>query len=836
MIENTESDLDQMELHFEVHASLLQQLGDQLITDDIAAVAELVKNSYDADASIVEIEIDPNWAEYDENGELLKGKIEIRDNGFGMNIENVKAGWLTISRSYKRSMKEKGIVTDRFKRLPLGDKGLGRLSAQRLGRRLSVITKKKGTFRQLNVNINWSKFRNDTLLSTITIPVFYSDPPNDSNDKSYTNLIITGLNEPDKWLNSKEVDKFESSLSKITSPFDFQRSFFVRAKIGSRQLEIPQVSKELLCLAPASYYFKVEHQSLLIIGKYRPEFFPGHTEYGDRLNEFMQVIQKDLPRYNTNYVKEGSVAFTYQEEISLGSLGAYDLNFSPGSFEGFLFDYSLDSQNYKTMSKTRGFEQFEKLSDFRRNVKIYKGIKIFRDQFRILPYGENGPGSDWMGLGQSFTEGGSYYTLKPGNVIGYINLTGVENKNLKEKTDREGFIDNGYSQMFFQICQNVRNRINDNREFLRRGYIAYQKLVTQRKEAHTGFIPSYQVAKQEINKAASHAEELVKKSEQTARTVNKIRDIISDSKQKIGLSSINTQEKIRIASWIKSLEDSSNELEGQWREISINLSEVAKARAGAVGLVSQIEITMKQVQEVMELAGLGLTAETLTHELYTLINNTKSDVEDLSIYFRNHFDRDSKIEGYLNSISTRTESLRKQVNHLAPGFKNVRSKREKLNVNEILHDHVSYYAERAKRLGIKLCNLTPNENFLILANKGMIIQILDNLYLNTEFWLNNAYNNKLIDEKKYYIEIPSVGIIHIWDSGLGIEKNMEDRIFEPFITSKPEGRGLGLYIIKRILGYQDCDIQLLEPRNAFGNRYKFMLNLSRMIVTGGQND
>src|SRR5665648_103295 len=687
MIENTESDLDQMELHFEVHASLLQQLGDQLITDDIAAVAELVKNSYDADASIVEIEIDPNWAEYDENGELLKGKIEIRDNGFGMNIENVKAGWLTISRSYKRSMKEKGIVTDRFKRLPLGDKGLGRLSAQRLGRRLSVITKKKGTFRQLNVNINWSKFRNDTLLSTITIPVFYSDPPNDSNDKSYTNLIITGLNEPDKWLNSKEVDKFESSLSKITSPFDFQRSFFVRAKIGSRQLEIPQVSKELLDLAPASYYFKVEHQSLLIIGKYRPEFFPGHTEYGDRLNEFMQVIQKDLPRYNTNYVKEGSVAFTYQEEISLGSLGAYDLNFSPGSFEGFLFDYSLDSQNYKTMSKTRGFEQFEKLSDFRRNVKIYKGIKIFRDQFRILPYGENGPGSDWMGLGQSFTEGGSYYTLKPGNVIGYINLSGV-----------------------------------------------------------------------------------------------------------------------------------------------------AKARAGAVGLVSQIEITMKQVQEVMELAGLGLTAETLTHELYTLINNTKSDVEDLSIYFRNHFDRDSKIEGYLNSISTRTESLRKQVNHLAPGFKNVRSKREKLNVNEILHDHVSYYAERAKRLGIKLCNLTPNENFLILANKGMIIQILDNLYLNTEFWLNNAYNNKLIDEKKYYIEIPSVGIIHIWDSGLGIEKNMEDRIFEPFITSKPEGRGLGLYIIKRILGYQDCDIQLLEPRNAFGNRYKFMLNLSRMIVTGGQND
>ncbi|MED0893027.1 ATP-binding protein [Aneurinibacillus migulanus] len=48
-------------VNFDVHASLLFQLGEQLIADEITAVSELVKNSYDADARFVKIEVDPDY-------------------------------------------------------------------------------------------------------------------------------------------------------------------------------------------------------------------------------------------------------------------------------------------------------------------------------------------------------------------------------------------------------------------------------------------------------------------------------------------------------------------------------------------------------------------------------------------------------------------------------------------------------------------------------------------------------------------------------------------------------------------------------------------------------
>lgn len=822
----------QMKLHFEVHASLLQQLGEQLITDDIAAVAELVKNSYDADASFVEINVDPSWTSYDENGKILEGKIEINDNGFGMNLRNIKNGWLTISRSEKRHMKEKGTVTDRFKRLPLGDKGLGRLSAQRLGKHLCLITKEKGSKLEIKVDIDWSKFKGDLTLSDINIPVVSRQVTQELENKSYTHLIITGLANPKNWLTQENVNHFERSLSRIRSPFDFNRTFFIKAKIGSRQLELPEVSKELLDLAPVVYHFVVDKQFLYVTGKYRAEFFPGFMSFGDRLGEFAQTIKRELPKYNTNYMETGTIVFNYEEKIDLVSLGEYAVNFHPGNFEGYIYDYPLDQATFEVMSDAGGFKQFDKVSDFRRHVKQNKGIKIFRDQFRILPYGEEGLASDWMGLGESFTGGTSYYFLKPANVVGYINLTGIENKNLKEKTDREGFIDNPYSKAFFNICKHIVKRINLNREFLRRKYKAYTKSIDEKQEARANHIPSYTVAKEEVKRVTDFAEKIAHKTEQSIQAVNHIKHVVSDSKEKIKRFNINNKEKEQINNLLKTFEKCSVELEGYWRDILQNVQEIYKARAGAVALVSQIEATMAQVQEVMELAGLGLTAETLTHELFTIIDNTKNDVEELRKYLKGHYDKDVKVEAYLDGISARSDALRKQVTHLSPGFKNVRSKKQKLRMKDIVAEHIDYYTNRANRLGIELCNFKGNDDFTILANKGMIIQVFDNLYLNSEFWLEHANKNNMIREKKYYVEIFAPGIVHIWDTGLGIDGNMEDRIFEPFISSKPEGRGLGLYIITRILGYHECSIRLMEPKNNFGNRYKFALDFSRIVVEG----
>ena len=68
------------------------------------------------------------------------------------------------------------------------------------------------------------------------------------------------------------------------------------------------------------------------------------------------------------------------------------------------------------------------------------------------------------------------------------------------------------------------------------------------------------------------------------------------------------------------------------------------------------------------------------------------------------------------------------------------------------------------------------------------------------------------------------GII-VYDTGTGVSKNMEDILFEPLQSGKPlsEGRGMGLYIVKKLLNSFDGNIELLEERNQYGNRYKFLI-------------
>ena len=89
-------ELDADSAVFRVHASLIYKLGESLIADEITALSELIKNSYDADAGICVVNIDSNYQE-NINGCNCAGLIEISDNGCGMDLNTIINGWLTIS-------------------------------------------------------------------------------------------------------------------------------------------------------------------------------------------------------------------------------------------------------------------------------------------------------------------------------------------------------------------------------------------------------------------------------------------------------------------------------------------------------------------------------------------------------------------------------------------------------------------------------------------------------------------------------------------------------------------------------------------------------------------
>lgn len=137
--------LDETDPVFEVHPSVLFRLGEELIQDEIQAIAELVKNSYDANARSARVDV-----RRDEQGPGGMGLLTVSDNGDGMTLDVLRTAFLTLADSPKRRDKELGRIPP-GKRMPLGDKGLGRLGAQRLGRVLTVRTRPIGEGRLASV-------------------------------------------------------------------------------------------------------------------------------------------------------------------------------------------------------------------------------------------------------------------------------------------------------------------------------------------------------------------------------------------------------------------------------------------------------------------------------------------------------------------------------------------------------------------------------------------------------------------------------------------------------------------------------------------------------------
>ena len=158
---------------FKFHPRVFNSLGADLVTDDIVALIELVKNSYDAGADKVNISFFN-----DENEKLT---LEICDNGCGMTREVIKDVWFTVATPFKEN--NKSIIIDNTKRKVSGEKGLGRLSTARLGELLEVYTKTKndGCWK---ITLNWSEITDSNTAGGIIEKSTFPYPNYDSGTTS----------------------------------------------------------------------------------------------------------------------------------------------------------------------------------------------------------------------------------------------------------------------------------------------------------------------------------------------------------------------------------------------------------------------------------------------------------------------------------------------------------------------------------------------------------------------------------------------------------------------------------------------------------------------------
>ena len=151
--------LDPDNVRFFADAGLISRLGRELVSRKETALAELVKNAYDADATAVEIVF--------EDAESSGGRVEISDNGMGMTRDALVEGFMRLSSTIKVSEP----VSPRYRRQRAGRKGIGRFAVQRLGRQLVITTQTLGSDTALRIGIDWNQFESGQDLSDVVSEV-----------------------------------------------------------------------------------------------------------------------------------------------------------------------------------------------------------------------------------------------------------------------------------------------------------------------------------------------------------------------------------------------------------------------------------------------------------------------------------------------------------------------------------------------------------------------------------------------------------------------------------------------------------------------------------------
>ena len=824
---------------FRISAAVIKQLGEELVSDELTAIMELVKNSYDADADWVKISINTSESLDEEivTFNNTKGYIIIEDNGEGMSYDDIISRWLFISVSHKREMKNKGKVTKKG-RTPLGDKGLGRLSTQRLGNILEMYSCIESEDKMHYVAFDWRHFTEDSYLESVD--THYQEILK-RNKKHGSKLIISDLKNPNIWT-GEAGDKFRGQLSKLIFPFKEKRPFDIFLTINSQKIDLDAINDKLRQQAISSYKFDFDGNKLILQGTLKLSKLQGNsidkreiyanliqTDSGKNFFHFLTSASQNKKNFlpDVKYSGDKGIFITFRREFDfekdikkesfLDETTQKHIVANPGKFLGEIDEFNL--------SGTEEIDSaYNKLSEYKLLVKNQVGVRIFRDGFGIKPYGMED--NDWLRLSKSQTSGGSFYLLRPENVIGFLSISARDNKFLIEKTDREGFIDSPYSKNFFTIVNLTIQNINDVLERTRRSFDEFKKQDAEEK----GGIKSFKDTKARLLSTAKQSAEIENEAKnihiELRATADKVTAVVRKIKSEPLFSSDNDNNALQILVEVENILNQSHHL---FEKINQILQNAKKLENDANYLEPKIDELEKQIVQFSELAGLGITAEAFTHELYNIIDRVSAQTDQIAKLNRKDKNENTAFFIYVEHVKNFSQSIRIQLNHLAPSLKFNRETKQNVQLSLFGDEVKNYYKIRfGESIDIKVQVI---DDFSIQINKGKLTQIFDNLILNSEYWLKEILKTNKSFKAEIYIEIKSSSVF-LSDNGYGILPDFESILFQPFITSKPlgEGRGLGLFIVQQLLDSVDSSIILLDKRNKYERRFAFQMNFENLLI------
>lgn len=399
---------------FRVHARAIAALGRDLVTDDVVAVMELVKNSYDALATRVDVKIRPGRDLFSEHE-----YIEVSDDGHGMDHDTVRDAWCVIA-TPSRTDRPFAKAGDRV-RAVTGEKGLGRLAAARLGDDIRVRTR-QAAGPVFEFSLNWSDlFRAEDIGDA---GIRLSTLPDESFDRAHgTSIRITSLRS--KWQGEK-IDALGRDLARLVSPFgpqDFAIRLDAPGRDGTadmREIRLPRYMSE----PKYSMAGKVDADGTI------------HWRYRHR--------------------PVGGAGGREEARVDDGAgNGEAGLPCGPFEFEIRAWDLSADdtrdmAEHYReTRSRIRGV------------IREHRGISLYRDDVLVLPKSERA--RDWLGLDlRRVSRVGT--RLSTSQVVGYVRIGRVDNPGIVDTSDRERLVANPASEAFLASILRVVEILENERD------------------------------------------------------------------------------------------------------------------------------------------------------------------------------------------------------------------------------------------------------------------------------------------------------------------------------------------------------------------------------------
>jgi len=430
-----------MKESFTITPRIIAHLGEDLIKNDSIALLELVKNAYDANASecIVDFEV---------NSQEVLSKITITDNGIGMNLNTIKNAYLVIGTDFKRKELSNKMNDNKFTgRYPLGEKGIGRLGAHKLGNKVCIYSKTKED-KEVEVIIDWEKLNDSEKIDDFKIDVYENLEPKFIDNNIHTGTIIIIEKLKTTW-DRRQIREIHRNLMSLHSPFSKVNDGF-SVKITSNSdlfTGLPNFDD----IINTGLYFCHCKMKRKYITDFSYNFKPWKTlakiDKGRMISiKDLHEIDKCLKGIKDSESSGSRVKDLYDIDLVKNRIGEIE-------FDLVIFEKDAQIFNYVNAEKT----------SINKYLKENGGIRVYRDNVRIYDYGERD--NDWLGIDikRVHRVGGN---VSNNIIIGSVKIKRHQSFGLREKTNREGFIENESYQVFvdavnFALSLFVRYRNQD---------------------------------------------------------------------------------------------------------------------------------------------------------------------------------------------------------------------------------------------------------------------------------------------------------------------------------------------------------------------------------------